>query len=92
MKAYLGRPWRPYACVAFVNCWIGDHIKPAGWHNWGKESNEQTARYSEFGSTGPGANPEARVRWAKQLTAEEAKAYTVRNILRGTDNWKPDAK
>lgn len=92
VKAYLGRPWRPYACVAFVNCWIGDHIKPAGWHNWGKESNEQTARYSEFGSTGPGANPEARVRWAKQLTAEEAKAYTVRNILRGTDNWKPDAK
>ncbi|NJM92638.1 MAG: ATP-binding cassette domain-containing protein [Rhodospirillaceae bacterium] len=45
----------------------------AGWHNWGKVENEATARYAEYGSTGPGANPEARVKWSKQLTADEAK-------------------
>jgi len=90
--AYLGRPWRPYASVAFVNCWMDKHIKPAGWHNWGKASNEQTARYVEFQSTGPGANPEARVKWAKPLTAAAAKAYTIENILSGTDGWKPDTQ
>jgi len=52
--AYLGRPWRDYAAVAFINCDLGDHIKPEGWHNWGKSEKEKTARYSEYGSTGPG--------------------------------------
>lgn len=66
--ADLGRPWRPYASVAYINCWLGDQIKPAGWNNWGKTSNEQTARYSEYGSMGPGANPDARVKWAHPLT------------------------
>jgi pectinesterase len=85
--ADLGRPWRPYASVAYVNCWMGDHIKPAGWNNWGKTSNEETARYSEYDSTGPGANPDARVKWAKQMTDDQAKAYTVANILKGSDDW-----
>lgn len=87
--ADLGRPWRPYASVAYINCWMGDHIKPDGWNNWRKESNEKTARYSEYHSTGPGANPDARVKWAHQLTGEQAKSYTVANILHGFDSWDP---
>ncbi|HZI33347.1 MAG TPA: pectinesterase family protein, partial [Candidatus Binatia bacterium] len=87
--ADLGRPWRPYASVTYINCWMGDHIVPAGWSNWGKESNEKTARYSEYNSSGPGANPDARVKWAQQLTAEQARAYTVANILHGDDSWDP---
>ncbi len=89
--ADLGRPWRPYASVAYLNCWMDDHIKPAGWNNWGKVTNEMTARYSEYASTGPGANPSARVKWAHQLTDTEASALTVENILRGSDNWQPAA-
>ena len=46
-KVYLGRPWRPYAYTVFMNCELGKHICPAGWHNWGNEANEQTARYLE---------------------------------------------
>lgn len=46
---HLGRPWRPYAQTAFKHCYIGDHIIPEGWDNWGKESNEQTAQYEEIG-------------------------------------------
>jgi pectinesterase len=89
VKTYLGRPWRPYGSVAFINCEMGSHIKPVGWHNWGKVENETTARYSEYRSTGPGANPAARVKWAKQLSDEEAKVYTLENILKGTDLWQP---
>jgi pectinesterase len=87
--ADLGRPWRPYARVAYIRCWMGDHIKPEGWNNWGKVSNEKTARYSEYESAGPGANPTMRVKWAHQLTAEEASAYTVAHILHGDDGWDP---
>jgi pectinesterase len=89
--ADLGRPWRPYASVAYLNCDIGDHIKPAGWNNWGNITNETTARYVEYQSTGPGAHPEERVKWAKQLTDEEARAFTVGNILGGSDNWQSQA-
>ena len=85
-KALLGRPWRPHAAVAFVNCEIGDHIKPEGWDNWRNPENEKTARYVEFGNTGPGADTSKRVPWSKQLTAEEAKRYTVENVL---GEWKP---
>ena len=87
--AELGRPWRPYGSVAFLNCEMDAHIKPTGWNNWGNVTNETTARYAEFNSTGPGANPSARVKWAKQLTGDEAKSFTVEHILGGADGWRP---
>jgi len=87
--ADLGRPWRPYASVTYVNCEIGDHIKPAGWNNWGNPANEQTARFAEYNSTGPGANPDARVKWAKQLTKDEADQITIQSVLGGADGWDP---
>jgi pectinesterase len=68
---------------------MGDHIKPAGWHNWGKVENEATARYVESGNTGPGANAAARVPWARQLPDAEANTYTVESILQGADDWFP---
>lgn len=86
---YLGRPWLPNASVTFVECEMESHIKPEGWNNWGKVSNEQTARYGEYKSSGPGSNAAARVSWAKQLTDSEAEQYTVKNILGGADNWQP---
>jgi pectinesterase len=89
--ADLGRPWRPYASVTYLNCELGDHIKPAGWNNWRNPTNELTARFAEYQSTGPGAKPDERVKWARQLTDDEAKDYTVEKVLGGTDNWKPDA-
>lgn len=87
--AYLGRPWRPAASVAFVHCQLGDHIRPEGWNNWGKAENEKTARYAEYGNTGPGAKPQKRVPWSRQLTKDEADQITVEKVLAGTDGWKP---
>lgn len=87
--ADLGRPWRPYASVTYIDCEMGGHIKPQGWNNWGKAENEKTARYSESGSTGPGANPEKRVTWSRQLTRVEAEKITIESVLAGTDGWKP---
>ena len=64
-KVYLGRPWRPYAYTAFIDCEMDDHIAPAGWDNWRNPENEKTARYFESGSKGPGSDTSKRVRWAK---------------------------
>lgn len=88
-KVYLGRPWRPYAYTLFVECELGKHIVSAGWHNWGKQSNEETARYMEYKNTGEGANASERVAWSKQLTKKEAEAVTVDAIFRTQSNWNP---
>ncbi len=86
---YLGRPWRPYSATAFVRCVLPEQIRAEGWHNWGKAENELTARYREYRNTGPGAAQQARVNWARELTADEAAACTVETILAGTDGWNP---
>ena len=88
-KVYLGRPWRPYAYTLFIECELGKHIVLAGWHNWGKQSNEETARYMEYKNTGEGANASERVAWSKQLTKKEAEAVTGDAIFGTQSNWNP---
>ena len=88
-KVYLGRPWRPYAYTLFIECELGKHIVLAGWHNSGKQSNEETARYMEYKNTGEGANASERVAWSKQLTKKEAEAVTVDAIFRTQSDWNP---
>ncbi|AIQ51738.1 pectinesterase family protein [Paenibacillus sp. FSL R7-0331] len=84
---YLGRPWRPYARVAFIRTGMDASVTPEGWHNWGQPDREATSRYEEYASSGPGAGPQARVSWSRQLNAEEAAEYRVLNVLGG---WHPE--
>jgi pectinesterase len=88
-KSYLGRPWRPYGRVVFINCWMDAHIKPEGWDNWRDPAREKTARFAEYRSTGPGANPSARVPWSRQLNAAQIQPFATRTFLRGVDKWNP---
>ncbi|HTN20907.1 MAG TPA: pectinesterase family protein [Pelobium sp.] len=83
---YLGRPWRPYAKVVYINCEMPAFIKPEGWDFWGKEENKTTAFYAEYQNSGPGFKPKSRVKWSHQLSDEQAKDYTQNNIL---GNWFP---
>ncbi|GAA4749873.1 pectinesterase family protein [Flavisolibacter ginsenosidimutans] len=89
---FLGRPWRPYAKVVFIDCNLGNLVNPKGWHNWDKKENEQTAFYAEFGNHGEGSSTANRVPWSHQLTADEAKEYTVTNILSVGILFQPDTK
>jgi pectinesterase len=90
---YLGRPWREYSTVIFMNTDIEAPIVPVGWSDWKSAPQPRlpTATYAEFHSTGPGANPTAREPHSKQLTAEEAKKYETKVYLAGTDGWDPTA-
>jgi len=92
-KVYLGRPWRSYAKTVYIGCELGSHIIPEGWNPWKGDAmftdKEKTAYYAEYGNNGPGSVTTNRVAWSHQLTAIEAKQYTIKNILGGTDNWDP---
>ncbi len=88
VKTYLGRPWRAFAQTVFLNTEMSASVRSEGWHNWTGPAREKTARYGEFGSTGPGADMSARVKWARQLTEIEANAIRRERVLGG---WNPDA-
>lgn len=81
---YLGRPWREFAKTVFLHCEMGEHIHPLGWADWNKPHGH--FYYAEYDSYGPGANPSARADFSHQLTEEEAKEYTIENVLQG---WIP---
>jgi pectinesterase len=89
VKTYLGRPWRGFSSVIYLDTEMSAVVRPAGWHNWNFPDREKTARYAEFNSTGPGADPHARVSWSRQFSKAEAGAITVEKVLRGTDGWNP---
>ena len=87
-KCYLGRPWRDYGYTLFMNCDLGGHIRPEGWHHWEKQR-EQTARYLEYNNHGAGAQPQQRVAWSHQLTKKEAQQITPAKVFARQDNWNP---
>jgi pectinesterase len=104
-SVYLGRPWRPsstfpdgrygdprfVAAACFLDCWMDDHIAPAGWTEmWftGRDGNPRTmlqpeeVRFSQHGSRGPGQAAFAR---GRTLTDAEAARITRAAVL-GMDN------
>lgn len=83
---HLGRPWRPYAKVAFIDSRLGPHILAAGWHDWDKPDNQTTADYAEYGNRGPGADRAGRVTWSRSLAPAEAARHTRQAIL---GHWRP---
>lgn len=54
-SCFIARPWRNYAYVKLEGCYLGDHIHPAGFDDWGKTEAHATVRFFESGSYGPGA-------------------------------------
>lgn len=85
-EVYLGRPWRQYAKTVFIDCELGEHILPAGWHNWNKPEAEKTSFYAEYGSKGPGAALKSeRVPWSHFLKEKDLKEYTPEAVLGPSD-------
>lgn len=87
-KVYLGRPWRDYGYTLFMNCELGAHIRPEGWHPWQKER-MNTARYLEYNNRGEGASTEGRAAWSRRLTKKEATEVTLQNVFTIRDTWTP---
>ena len=79
-SVYLGRPWREFAKTVLIDCELGAHIAPAGFHDWNKPAAHDTAFYAECGSFGPGASGE-RCAFSHALSREEADALTLSAFL-----------
>lgn len=88
----LGRPWRTYSRVVYINTELPADIIPEGWNAWRQMAGAPRAYYAEYKDTGPGANPTARVDWSHQLTATQAAQYKPRLFLEGKDHWNPVAE
>lgn len=84
----LGRNWGAYGAAVFLRTQLGAHVKPAGWVPMGSNTLD-TARFSEYKTTGPGASASAiaaRASQSKQLTDQEAANYTLPKIF---GSWVP---
>lgn len=90
-KVYLGRPWRPYAKTVFIECEMGAHIVPEGWHNWKRpdgQLGEKTSFYAEYGNTGPGADTSRRVKWSHKLSAKQAAAHSFDKVMQDRTEFR----
>jgi pectin methylesterase-like acyl-CoA thioesterase len=79
----LGRNWGAYGAAAYIQTKLGAHIKPAGWVPMGTNTLD-TARFSEYKTTGAGATASAisaRASQSKQLSEQEAANYTLTKIF-----------
>ncbi len=90
-KCYLGRPWGAYAKTVFIECELGSHILPEGWHDWEKDGKPDTKKnsfYGEWGSIGPGAAG-PRVKWAHKIKPQD---YTFEKVMFQKEDgiiWNP---
>ena len=69
---YLGRPWRPTGKTAVLDCRLGAHIAPEGFSGWNDRTDTCLARFTEAGSSGPGARQ--RPDWVAAPSAADAAA------------------
>lgn len=84
----LGRPWRDYSMVVFLNTDFKAPLDPKGWLEWGGRL--KTSDYAEYGSHGLAGDVKQRVAPSRQLTAAEAAKDSTRTWLGGTDVWDPE--
>lgn len=68
---YLGRPWRRFARVAFIDCHMDEHVYAWGFADW-DENRVVTERLCEYGTRGAGALLKERHPSEKLLSAGEA--------------------
>jgi len=81
--AILGRNWGADGSTVFLRTELGSHIKRDAWAAMGSNS-LSTARFYEYKSSGPGANPSARS--SRQLSDNQAADFTIDKIF---GNWTP---
>ncbi len=80
-SCYLGRPWREYAKVVLIRCRIGSHIRPEGWHDWGKEKSHDTALFAEYESCYEGREADVVRGMRRHLSSVEISEYEADKVM-----------
>ncbi|XP_057432735.1 pectinesterase/pectinesterase inhibitor PPE8B-like [Lotus japonicus] len=91
ISTYLGRPWKQYSRVAFMQSYMSDVVSPEGWLEWSGTLYLDTLYYAEYNNYGPGARLDRRVKWAgfHVITdSSQASEFTVSELIMG-EQWLP---
>ena len=89
---FLGRPWRDFSTVIFMESFLDSVVNPAGWSEWSNSSSLKLLFYAEYSPRGPRANLFGRVKWLEFHAIEnrkEAIQFSVRQFINGTI-WLPE--
>lgn len=84
-SVYLGRPWRDFAKTVLIDCTLGTHIHPAGFHDWNKTQARKTIYYAEHTRT-PSFT---RADFVHTLSVAETDSYAKEAVLSEEDLWAP---
>ena len=98
-SVYLGRPWREFARTVFLECSLGPHIHPEGFHDWNKKDARDTVFYAEYRNY-PETDTDCclgnhytpfphRADFALELDAAQASHFSRQAVLSGEDGWNP---
>ncbi|XP_056683214.1 probable pectinesterase 55 [Spinacia oleracea] len=85
-KVVLGRAYRSFARVIFIESKFDNVINPEGWFIWHQAGHEKDITYAEVNCKGPGANTSNRVPWEKKLDASQVEQYTTQAFV-DHDGW-----
>ncbi|KAK9672443.1 hypothetical protein RND81_12G101000 [Saponaria officinalis] len=86
---YLGRPWKMFSRVVYMESYLGDHIDPSGWLEWNATSPVDKLYYGEYGNIGPRADVSMRVKWPGlyvSMSKVDALKFTVAQFIYG-QSW-----
>ena len=89
-SSYLMRAWGPAGRADFIKCRMDSHISSALWLEWSPLQPNTNCRANEFQSmnlNGTPKNMAGMAWWGHHLSAFDAEAVNVPNVL---DGWKPD--
>jgi len=89
---FLGRPWRAFSRVIFLESELPEGLSPQGWSPWKQGGSLETAFYGEHGNRGAGSRMNERAAGSHSLTAAEAAGFTPERFLAGDDHWNPVAE
>ncbi|CAL4918050.1 unnamed protein product [Urochloa decumbens] len=91
VETYLGRPWKTYSRIIFMESFMDDSIHPLGYLPWNNSNlGLDKLYYGEYNNSGPGSVVAGRVKWPgfHVLNGSEAANFTVSSFISGLD-WLP---
>lgn len=85
----LGRPWRDYASVVFLNPTLDTALAPGAFTEWtpGKTNKLPTTRYALYAPRGVGTSGLTLAKEATWLDAEGAKGWRLERFFGGDTGW-----
>ena len=89
-SSYLMRAWGPSGRADFIRCRMDSHISSILWHEWTPAQPNTNCRANEYLSmnlNGTPKNMSNMAWWGHHLSASEAAAINIPNVLEG---WQPD--